>query len=199
MGEARRRLTLTPPSSLPAGNLSLVQTERRRLDQIKDPEFVADLSAIPLDELRGRRDLAEEVENELSYYRRIIQGRLDLVAFEQRRRRGEEDRSLIDALTEILAGRDRVGNGIGRHLSTQLPDIPLIGRRHLDKILGNDLMVRLGEMSEEDLGEASVELAELEEEISAVRQEAQGIVDILHSEVINRYKQDLGNPAVRPS
>lgn len=172
-------------------------SERRRLDQVKDPEFVSDLETISLDELRNRRDLADDVENELSYYRRILHGRLDLLAFEQRRRRGEEDRSLIDALTEILTGRDRVGGSSGRHLSTELPDIPLNGRRHLDQILGNDLMARLGEMDESELAEAASELAELEAEISGVRQDVQGILDLLHAEVINRYKQDLDSTSLR--
>lgn len=174
-------------------------SDRRRIDQIQDPDFVSDLDSLALDDLRARRDLAEEVENELSYYRRFLHGRLDVVAFEQRRRRGEESRSLIDALTEILTGRERAGTTSARHLSTDLPDIPLNGRRHLDRILGNDLMSRLGEMTEEELSEAASELAELESEISTVRQGVQAILDRVHAEVINRYKTDLGDPALRPS
>jgi hypothetical protein len=177
-----------------------VQTDRRRLDQIKDPDFLTDLDSLTIDELRARRDLAEDVENELSYYRRFLHGRLDLLAFEQRRRRGEESRSLIDALTEILTGRDRVGGTSSRHLSTDLPDIPVKGRRHLDHVLGSDLMARLGEMSEAELSEAALELSDLESEISTVRQQVQTILDQVHAEVIARYKHDLGDPAaLRPS
>jgi hypothetical protein len=176
-----------------------VQTDRRRLDQIQDPEFIADLDSLALDDLRARRDLADDVENELSYYRRFLHGRLDLLAFEQRRRRGEESRSLIDALTEILTGHDRGGGASSRHLTTDAPDIPVQGRRHLDHVLGNDLMARLGEMSEEELSEAASELSDLESEISTVRQGVQAILDQLHAAVINRYKHDLGDPALRPS
>ncbi|MGH8924064.1 MAG: hypothetical protein ACRDWA_05420 [Acidimicrobiia bacterium] len=176
-----------------------MQTDRRRLDQIQDPDFIADLDSLTLDELRARRDLAEDVENELSYYRRFLHGRLDLLAFEQRRRRGEETRSLIDALTEILTGRDHTGAASSRHLSTDVPDIPLQGRRHLDHVLGNDLMARLGEMSEEELSAAASELSDLESEISTVRQGVQAIVDRVHAQVISRYKHDLGDPALRPS
>ena len=50
--------------------------ERRRIDQIREPEFVADLANLPLKELRSRRDLAEAVETELSYYRRLLHGRM---------------------------------------------------------------------------------------------------------------------------
>ena len=173
------------------------QPERRRIDQIREPEFLADVTNLPLDDLRARRDLADLVETELSYYRRLLHGRMDLLAFEQRRRRGEETRSLIDALPEILTGRDRTGGGPARHLSTDLPDLPVKGKRHLDRILGNDLMFRMSEMTEEELGEAATELTETEEEISAVRHEVQAVLNRLQSEVVARYKNDLGDPALR--
>ncbi|MGQ0848971.1 MAG: RsiG family protein [Actinomycetota bacterium] len=174
-----------------------MEPERRRIDTIREPTFIEELDTLPLGALRARRDLAEEVETELSYYRRILHGRMDLLAYEQRRRRGDEDRQLIDALPEILLGRDRTGAGSARHLSTDLPDLPIQGRRHLDRILGNDLMIRLPELSESDLAEASTELAELEAEISALRQEVLDVVDRLQAEVISRYKNDLGHPALR--
>lgn len=173
--------------------------ERRRIDQIREPEFVADLANLPLKELRSRRDLAEAVETELSYYRRLLHGRMDLLAFEQRRRRGEETRSLIDALPEILTGRDRVGTGKARHLSMELPYLPLKGKRHLDHILGNDLMIRMADMTEEELSEAATVLTELEAEMSGVRQEVQSVYDQLHDAVLARYKNDLGDPALRTS
>jgi len=183
-----------------------VQSERRRVDQVREADFLDGLATIPLDELRTRRNLAEEVETELSYYRRLLHGRLDLLAFEQRRRRGEEERSPLDALTEILTGQtspsrrsQAPGAGSGRHLSVELPDLPLQGRRHLDRILGNDLMVRLGEMTDEELVEARDELASLESEISAMRLEVQAVLDRLQAEVVNRYKTELGDPALRPT
>ena len=158
---------------------------------------MADLSDLPLQELRSRRDLADTVETELSYYRRLLHGRMDLLAFEQRRRRGEETRSLIDALPEILTGRDRTGSSKARHLSMELPYLPVKGKRHLDRILGNDLMIRMSEMTEEELSEAAIELTELEAEMSGLRQEVLGVLDQLHSAVIARYKNDLGDPALR--
>jgi hypothetical protein len=175
------------------------QPERRRLDLIREPSFVADLELLSLDELRSRRDLAGDVETELSYYRRLLHGRLDLLAFEQRRRRGEESRTMIDALPEILTGRDQPGRGQARHLSTELPELPVKGRRFLDRILGNDLMIRLAELNNVELVEASEELGEVEAEISAVRQDVQAVLDQLQAAVVSRYKNDLGDPALRSS
>lgn len=160
---------------------------------------MADLESLTLDELRSRRDLAGDVETELSYYRRLLHGRIDLLAFEQRRRRGEESRTMIDALPEILTGRDSPGRGQARHLSTQLPELPVKGRRHLDRILGNDLMIRLSELTVSDLAEASDELAEVEAEVSAARLQVQEVLDRLQAAVVSRYKNDLGDPALRTS
>ena len=71
------------------------------------PEFSSDLDEVTLDELRRRRHLCDELDSELSYYRRMLHGRMDLLAFEIRRRSGEETRSLIEALDEILADEVR--------------------------------------------------------------------------------------------
>ena len=44
-----------------------------------------DLFELSLDELRNRRDRSQAVENTLSYVRRLIHGRLDIVRGEPRR------------------------------------------------------------------------------------------------------------------
>ncbi len=186
---------------MPAGNLPDVATEsvqrHRRLDQVLAPEFIAEIDSFDLDELRRRRNLADEVETELSYYRRLLHGRMDLLAFEQRRRRGEEARSIIEALPEILVGRERGGGGSARHLSMELPPLPVQGRRLVDRVLGSDLMVRLPELTSEDIADASVELGEVESELSNARMKVQDVLDRLQAEVVNRYKNDLGDPALR--
>lgn len=188
---------------MPAGNLPHVATDsaqrHRRLDQVLAADFIADIESFDLDELRRRRNLADDVETELSYYRRLLHGRMDLLAFEQRRRRGEELRSLIEALPEILVGRERGGGGSARHLSMELPPLPVQGRRTVDRVLGSDLMVRLPELTTEDISEASVELAEVEAELSNARIRVQEVLDRLQAEVISRYKNDLGDPALRSS
>ena len=64
--------------------------QRRRIDILLDPEFLADLETSSVPELRDRRRMADEVETELSFYRRLLHGRMDLLAFELNRRSGEE-------------------------------------------------------------------------------------------------------------
>jgi uncharacterized coiled-coil protein SlyX len=62
-------------------------------------------------------------------------------------------------------------------------------------VLGNDLMVRLGEIDEDERGEATAELADLETEVSSLRKQVQAVVDRLQDEVKDRYKATLAEPA----
>ena len=51
---------------------------RRRVDRVLDPEFVADLAGTDLRTLSAKRLDAEQEEVDLSYVRRLIQGRVDI-------------------------------------------------------------------------------------------------------------------------
>lgn len=172
----------------------MTEQNRRRIDQILDPEFSNDVGELELDELRTRRDFAEEVERELSYYRRVLHGRMDLLAFELRRRRGEEHRTLIEALPDIIAAGltgDGLGVGDTRHLSLEL-DLPKVtGRRAIDQVLEDDALTRVAEMDEEELAAAQHALTEAESEISVRRRTLHGVIDRLQAEIIDRYKRGL--------
>jgi hypothetical protein len=63
-----------------------VDQQRRRIDRILDPAYVADLGARPVDDLRSMRDECVDVETEVSYVRRRAQARLDIIAAEVERR-----------------------------------------------------------------------------------------------------------------
>lgn len=167
--------------------------KRRRIDQALDDDFCDGIETLPLDEVRRRRDMAEEVERELSYYRRLFHGRMDLLAFELRRRRGEETRSLIEALPEILSSGLASGGGAGgyRHLTVEL-DLPdITGRRDLDHILEDDGLMRVGSMDVSELGEFQLALAEAEKVVSGQRRRLHVVIDRLQAEIIDRYKRGL--------
>lgn len=167
---------------------------RRRIDQVLDAEFVEDLDQLELDELRSRRRLAGEVENELSYYRRLLHGRIDLLRFEQRRRRGDEDRSLIEALPQILADSGPVsGPGRGRHLITDLPPLPDVGQRDVDQVLSPDVLSRLDELDDDALAEAIAAVKEVEQEVSEQRRQVQEVEDRLTEAVSERYRSATGS------
>lgn len=160
---------------------------RRRIDQILEPGFAEDLDSLDLAEVRRRRLLARDVENELSFYRRLLHGRMDLIRFEQRRRRGEETRSLIEALPHILADAPPTGHR-GRHVVTDLPPLPDVGRREVDSVLGDDVLIRLDEIDDGELESALEAIGEVEAEISEQRRQVQEAEDTLASHLAARYR-----------
>lgn len=168
-----------------------MEQHRRRIDNILSPEFTEDLIDLPLDELRHRRELANDVETELSYYRRLLHGRMDLLNFELSRRRGDETRSLIEALPEILAAGETTGGNLGRVRGEFYPELPDERRRPIDDVLEDDFLTRIADLSDEDLAEIQTTLADTEAEVSKSRRRVQDVFDVLHAQITGRYRQDL--------
>jgi hypothetical protein len=79
------------------------------LDRILADDYLAGLSDRPVAELRALRAQCQTVETQLSYLRRMVQGRHDIVTGEIDRRSHGGDRydvsDLVDRLPEILADR----------------------------------------------------------------------------------------------
>lgn len=168
------------------------QPHRRRIDQVLAPDFAEEVTGLGLDELRTRRDLAEEVERELSFNRRLIHGRMDLLAFELRRRRGEETRTLIEALPEIIAsGLNGASAGNYRHLSVEVHLPEITGRREIDQVLEDDALVRITSMDETELSQVQLALTEVEAEVSDKRRRLHLVIDQLQAEIIARYKRGV--------
>lgn len=171
-------------------------TKRRRIDQIQDPEFLEDLPALPADELRARRAMCDDLDLEFSYYRRMLHGRMDLLTFEMRRRAGEEQQTLLEALPRILAGGAySTEPGLpSRSIPVDVPDIPSPGRRLIDRALQGDFLARLGELSDQDLRDTHRFLEELEAEVSMHRRVVHSVLDRLQSELTRRYREGLADP-----
>ena len=178
----------------------MTQTPRRRIDLVQSPEFTAGLEDLPLEELRSRRRLCADLDTELSYYRRLLQGRLDLLAFELRRRGGEEQRSLLEALPEVLASWAAGEPGLPeRRVAVEIPHLPVPGRRAVDRALGDDFLARLPEMDDAELGAVQQRLAEAEVEISRQRRAVFEASDRLQAELVRRYRRERPDgPAVLP-
>jgi hypothetical protein len=172
------------PSSPPA---------RRRIDVIASPEFLDDLAELDTDEIRRRRELCGGLERELSYYRRLLHGRLDLLAFERRRRSGEETRELIEALPDILCDGTPPTEA---HITAEAADLapPTFegpGRRSVDLALGDDFLARIPELTDEELDDIEATLAGEERSISSQRRLAQEARDALGAEVGRRYREGM--------
>ncbi len=171
--------------------------KRRRIDIVLEPEYLDNLSGLELVELRQRRHTAEDVESQISYYRRLLHGRMDLLNFELRRRGGEEERTLLEALPEILAGGMVFGEEPNlRHIETMPPIPSKTGRRLIDKIMDDSVLTQLSDLSDDDVVEALDQIQEVETEMSNQRKQLHAVIDSLQSEIVTRYRSEQGEATV---
>jgi hypothetical protein len=168
---------------------------RRRIDQVMAETFTTNIEDISIDELRSRRVICDDLDTELSYYRRMLHGRMDLLDFELRRRSGEETRSLIEALPEILADSPsgRTSNPLDRELSVDLPELAGSGNRDIDQVLSDGFLVRLPTTETEDLRSIRDLLSETERTVSAQRRSVYDAHEIVSGELSRRYREGSAN------
>lgn len=172
-----------------------VNDSRRRIDRVLQPEFVTDLQDIELPELRERRDTTEDVESQVSFYRRLLHGRMDLLDFELRRRAGTEERTLLEALPEILAKGMILGNEPTLRYIEVMPQLPeLTGKRLIDKIMDDGVLARLPDLTAEEIAEALEELREFESQLSLQRKQLFLVIDQIQEEIVGRYRTQHGMP-----
>ena len=165
-----------------------MERRRRRIDRIADPGFLDDVASIDDDGLRSRRRMCSEVEHELSYQRRLIHARIDLIDAERRRRSGEETRALVEALPEALGD----GDAAAAHVTAATRDdsAPTIaGRRHVDRILDDGRLAHLDSLDDDALAAAAAEAAAAEGELSRQRRTVHAAIDALDDELARRYRE----------
>ena len=93
-------------------------------------------------EVRRLRREAEQQEVNLSYTRRLLQGRLDIVRRELQRRSEHDGRSLVDLLPgDPLGEGPRPAHGLGRHQTVQ-PHAPEEYESWVNSLTGGHRPVR---------------------------------------------------------
>jgi hypothetical protein len=160
---------------------------RRRIDRVLGPDFATDLDRLPLADLRQRRDEAAQEETDLSYLRRLLHARIDIVKAEQRRRRTGDESSLIDQLKNILAD-DSVGQR-GRCQPLEPSRTTERSRRQIDALVSDAGLTDVGALSDEELDENLRRYTEQESTVSQFRREVQKVVDSINAEIAARYAQ----------
>jgi hypothetical protein len=161
----------------------------RRIDRVLAEDFLDGLAGLPMDEVRALRKEAEQEEVDLSYLRRLLQGRLDILRAELRRRSGETPGDLVDALPHILSdeGTTAGPRGMGRHSALE-PSRADSHRRHVEQLVAD---VDLSDLAAHDDASlhAGVETLEREEhEVSQKRRAVQVVMDASTAEITRRYR-----------
>jgi hypothetical protein len=160
--------------------------------RILDDAYVADLGERAIEDIRAMRAECQDVETGLSYLRRVVQGRLDIVHAELTRRRGGGEpgdmASLIDQLPAILGDHLRApGNGrLPVSLEPGRVDPELQAR--FDAVVGEADFDAITDVEEAKLVAAGDAMAELEQDISTRRRALFDRIDELQAEITRRYK-----------
>lgn len=161
------------------------------IDQVLDPEYLGEITARPITEIREMRGECQRLEVDLSYLRRLVQGRLDIVGAElQRRSEGEPPTdlaALVERLPEIL-GEHVHAPGLGRLPTYLAPSDDAELTTELDAIVDSRTLGALPDLDEDAVRGIADRLAELERELSDQRRTLHDRIDALQGELTRRYK-----------
>lgn len=161
------------------------------LERILADHYLDGLPDRSVADLRSLRAECQSVETQLSYLRRLVQGRHDIVTGETARREGGGDPNdlsgLVARLPEILADRIRAP-GPGRLPASIEPPEPsgrLVVR--LESIADAVPLDTPDVVSDDDLRRSAAELDALEAEVSILRMELFVRIDAIEADLTRRY------------
>lgn len=165
-------------------------TNERRIDRVLEPAYVADLGARPDDELRAMRGECVEIETEISYVRRLSQGRIDILEAEsERRATGGSIADLVARLPQILADDGpRTAPENARLLQYIAPAPNVEFNRGLESLIDDGTLASLPTLSDDVLADTVASLRELEQEYSSLRRRLHGIIEALDGELTARLR-----------
>ena len=145
---------------------------REKLERVLAADYLDDVGSRPVDELRTMRNECRAVGDDLSYLRRQVHGRLDIIRWELDRRASGEGHStpaeLVEKLNDILAGNVHAPGHSQIVDNVEPPDLDEL-TAELDSRLPPIWAVL--ELDEEGLRGWAAKLEELEESYSRPRRE----------------------------
>nr|WP_234048308.1 hypothetical protein [Streptomyces liliifuscus] len=161
------------------------------------PEPEPGLGVLRLPELRTLRRDAQRDEADLSYVRRLLQGRIDILRAELGRRgaprRGREARiaaeaSVVERLSEILTDAPARQRSSARHVTVGTPHSEEF-RRLASDMLAEVELSDLEARTDLELNAAMGRLVRYEQQVSRRRQELQRTADDCSAEIARRYRE----------
>ena len=169
---------------------------RRRIDRVLAPGYLDALAERPLDEVRELRRDAEQEESDMSYVRRLLQGRLDILRAEvSRRAAGPGPGGVEETEADFVARLARTLSDSGPRSDQSHARVPHVDpsrvgehRRRVEQIVADVGFSDLGALPDEELGSAIGRLSAFEDEVSQSRRRVQEIVDACTAEIGRRYK-----------
>jgi hypothetical protein len=160
-----------------------------RLDRVLDDGYLAGLQTWPTARVRSARAECEAEEEAVSYARRVLQGRLDILRADLQRREGSGDGAAEDLLARLpgILSSDHVASPPAQARSTRLRVPEDAGRleAEIDAIVGGS---EFRDRDTEELSAVIDRLADHERTLSGVRRQLFDRIDTLRDELARRYK-----------
>ena len=149
-----------------------------------------DIASLSTNELRSQRTRYQRAESGVSYVRRILQGKLDIVTAELDLRADHESDAGDAVVSRVGSALSQHGRGPGLARPPQDLQPPefvgdLMGRLDVDD---HDVS-EVAELSDDDLREMASRLQLAESTTTATRRQLHEIIDGLHAETISRYQK----------
>lgn len=153
------------------------------LQRLLSDDYLVGLEERDAAELRTMRAECEAQEHRISYARRILQGRVDVLRAEAEQRSGGAARGVLDRLTDVLADRGE------RRFdpATSRPPSPLDPAELGDAVAVEGPTDPSG-LDDQQLQELADGYAAQEAELSRVRRQLFDVIDRLQAEIADRYR-----------
>lgn len=158
------------------------------LERIIDESYTADLSSCSTSEVRRRKAEADAHETALSYARRILQGKIDLLVAELASRRTGGSEAVSDSMSDIAQALEPRRNREFRGRFPGFLERPETEEvKKAEQIAANPIFTRLEETSEDEIAWLAGRLRDEERRISDLRNRLHDRIDALEAELVARY------------
>ncbi|WP_210577749.1 aerial mycelium formation protein [Streptomyces sp. GESEQ-4] len=184
------------PPTVSAADVARLRPPTQRTDSPSPslwPQLAAepadpDLASLSLPELRTLRRDAQRDEADLSYVRRLLQGRIDILRAELARRGPAGQTSVVDRLPEILTDAPARHRSSARHVTLGTPYSEEY-RQLAAEMLAEVELSDLGARTDLELNTAMGRLVRYEQQVSHRRQRLQRTADDCSGEIARRYRE----------
>jgi len=176
----------TPSTERSAAHRPPAQRSDSPVLPVEPPE--QELARLSLPELRTLRRDAQREEADLSYVRRLLQGRIDILRAELARRSPAGAGSVVERLPEILTDAPARHRSSARHVTLGTPYNEEYGQLAADMLAEVELS-DLAARTDLELNTAMGRLVRYEQQVSLRRQRLQRTADDCSGEIARRYRE----------
>lgn len=151
-------------------------------------DFVEGLKELPIEEVRARRLEADAEENDLSFVRRVLHSRIDMLEAEIARRHSRSDSPDVVAEVVRLLSEPPSSPRQSPRFTTTTPGRLGEHRRAVERLVNDPAVSYVAVLSDDSLQQVKGALLEHEREVSQLRRRVQTVVDLISAELTVRHR-----------